>query len=140
MSQLLLDDKSIRTDLIREQDLSQKESKIIYNRNNIKVLNDIKSRYHYSTIYFNDITDGNNYNNLKNIVKKELSKYIEVDSKNSYLIIGLGNSNSTPDSLGPKTINKILVTRYLYKDYNISSDYSNVAAYNPNVSGNTGIE
>ena len=30
------------------------------------------------------------------------------------LIIGLGNINSTPDALGPKTIDDLVITRHLY--------------------------
>ena len=31
------------------------------------------------------------------------------------LIVGLGNIDSTPDALGPKTIKNILVTKYLFE-------------------------
>ena len=47
----------------------------------------------------------------------ELKKIIEkhVDNKAEILVVGLGNIYVTPDSLGPKVINEIDVTRHLLK-------------------------
>lgn len=81
-----------------------------------------------------------------NLIIEVLSKYIAnlciVNENPSVLVVGLGNSHVTPDSLGPKTIDRILVTRHL-KD-NISEDIagcvSSVAAIAPGVMGITGIE
>ena len=56
--------------------------------------------------------------------------------------MGLGNLNITPDSLGPKVIDKVIVTRHLFeldKD-SISEGVSNVCALSPGVMGTTGIE
>lgn len=138
MSEIVINNKEIRTDLISEQKLCTKKKNLTYKKNGIKVLKSTYKRAHYTTIIYNDITDSSNYNNLKEIFKIELKKYI--NDNDIYLIIGLGNSSSTPDSLGPKVIDQILVTRYLYEFNNISSNYSNVAAYKPDVVGNTGIE
>lgn len=58
------------------------------------------------------------------------------------LVIGLGNYQVTPDSLGPKVVDKILVTRHI-KDTvppDINSSVSSVAALAPGVMGVTGIE
>ena len=56
------------------------------------------------------------------------------------LIIGLGNSLSTPDSLGPKTLENVLVTSYLYNLGEVDSSYQNTAIFKPEVTGTTGIE
>ena len=72
-----------------------------------------------------------------------LIKWIEIINinKDSYgLIVGLGNSKSTPDSLGPKVVDNTLVTRYLYLFGEVDGNYSNVCSFVPNVMGNTGIE
>ena len=66
----------------------------------------------YITIEFDDITDYNNKEKVKNIFVQELKKIIKnnkINGDDSCLIVGLGNSNSTPDSLGPKTVENIIV-------------------------------
>ena len=74
---------------------------------------------------------------LKKILKKE-----KINSKSKGLIVGLGNLNITPDSLGPKVIDKVIVTRHLFeldKD-RIEPGISNISALSPGVMGSTGIE
>lgn len=58
------------------------------------------------------------------------------------LIVGLGNWQATPDSLGPKTIEQLLVTRHLhlYAPQTISPKLRSVSAIAPGVLGITGIE
>jgi len=91
----------------------------------------------FSTIYFKDITDETNYKILKNKLKQELKKYIF--KSNTYLVIGIGNINSNMDSLGPKTIEHILVTKHLLK-YGLSNKYKIVSKFAPSVEFNTGID
>lgn len=61
---------------------------------------------------------------------------------NTTLVIGLGNSHVTPDSLGPKVVDKILVTRHIRDTVpeDINNSVSSVAALAPGVMGMTGIE
>lgn len=75
-----------------------------------------------------------------------LSKYIKYlcpeKDCGTVLVIGLGNREVTPDSLGPKVISKILVTRHI-KDTvpeDINNAVASVAALAPGVMGITGIE
>lgn len=58
------------------------------------------------------------------------------------LVIGLGNYHVTPDSLGPKVVDKILVTRHIRDTVpeDINNSVSSVAALAPGVMGMTGIE
>ena len=56
------------------------------------------------------------------------------------LLVGLGNINVTPDSLGPYVMDNVIVTRHLFKMGNISDGFSEVSAISPGVMGNTGIE
>lgn len=59
------------------------------------------------------------------------------------LIVGLGNWNVTPDALGPKVVENLLITRHLKEimPEDISDDeYSTVCAIAPGVLGITGIE
>ena len=43
----------------------------------------------------------------------ELERMVEIPIEATILVIGLGNWNVTPDSLGPKVIEKLIVTRHL---------------------------
>jgi len=58
------------------------------------------------------------------------------------LVIGLGNRQVTPDSLGPKTVDGTLVTRHLYQELPDSVDerMTSVCALAPGVLGVTGVE
>ena len=97
----------------------------------------------YITIEFNDITDEYNGEKIKNIFVEELRellKKINIKNEDSCLIIGLGNSKSTPDSLGPKTINNLIITNHLYELGMLEEKYRRVSALNPGVMGETGIE
>lgn len=91
----------------------------------------------YSTIYFKDLTDETNFKILKNKLKQELKKYIL--KTNNFLIIGIGNKNSNMDSLGPETLNHILVTKHLLK-YNLDKKYKIVSKFVPDVETLTGID
>ena len=58
------------------------------------------------------------------------------------LVIGLGNSNVTPDSLGPLVVSKVLVTRHIMEGLPVELEGSlrSVCALAPGVMGLTGIE
>lgn len=74
-----------------------------------------------------------------------LSRHIKnlcPEKTHTILVIGLGNYQVTPDSLGPKVVDKILVTRHI-KDTvpeDINNSVASVAALAPGVMGMTGIE
>ena len=97
----------------------------------------------YITIEFEDITDEYNKEKVKEIFIKELKQLLKdmnIKKQDSCLIIGLGNRMSTPDSLGPKTIDNIIITNHLYKLGVLDDKYRRVSALNPGVMGTTGIE
>ena len=75
-------------------------------------------------------------NELKNILDMHIQKQDEI------IIVGLGNIYVTPDSLGPKVINEIDVTRHLIKYVPdvVGKDTRSVSAVAPGVLGTTGIE
>jgi len=66
----------------------------------------------------------------------------KTDQKPTVLVVGLGNWNVTPDALGPKVVNELLVTRHLleYDSTLDSKDVNSVCAIAPGVLGLTGIE
>lgn len=78
------------------------------------------------------------------VVTNELKKLIEkhTTEKDAILIVGLGNIYVTPDSLGPKVINEIDITRHLleYMPEVLDKNTREVSAISPGVLGTTGIE
>lgn len=73
---------------------------------------------------------------LKGIINKHIAP------KDDILVVGLGNIYVTPDSLGPKVINDIDVTRHIikYLPQYIDENSRPVSAISPGVLGTTGIE
>ena len=157
MSEIDLKNYKIRTDLIvesigtstfdgiitKEQTIDNIKVSNITVNNNILELNKKKGKY--ITISFDDVTDTNNRKKVEQVLThelKELLKYLKINSKDKCLVVGLGIYKSTPDSLGPKVINKLVVTRHLYLIDGIEVDkgYREVSAFTPGVMGTTGIE
>lgn len=67
---------------------------------------------------------------------------IHVQKEDPILICGLGNQYVTPDSLGPKVINEVDVTRHILKfmPQYLEPGTRSVSAISPGVLGTTGIE
>lgn len=106
-----------------------------------KIIN--KKKGNYITIEFDDITDSDNFEKVKKIFIRELNKLLnllKINPKASCLIVGLGNSKSTPDSLGPLAINNIIVTNHLYELEQLDENYRRVSVLVPGVMGQTGLE
>ena len=67
---------------------------------------------------------------------------MHIDNQGEVLVVGLGNIYVTPDSLGPKVINEIEVTRHIikYLPQYVEEGTREVSAVSPGVLGTTGIE
>ena len=139
MHEIDLNKKDLRTDLILEKQYKNLESKTTKYKD-IEIITTKYKNNNYTTIYFNDATDKDNYLNLEKVLIKELKKYINIKENDTILVVGLGNSKSTPDALGPSTIGDILVTRHLKLLNVLDKDYSVVSTFKPSVMGTTGIE
>ena len=142
----------IRTDLTIEELESNSKLKGVKSKSNrigninitevvLEENNDLnRKKGTYITLEFDDITDSENSNKVIKALINVLKKIIKI-KKNSYgLVVGLGNDKSTPDSLGPLTINNIIVTNHIFVLDELSENYSRVSAINPGVMGETGIE
>lgn len=73
----------------------------------------------------------------------ELLKLLRVDIKAcTALIVGLGNREVTPDSLGPRVVEKVLVTRHVKQFVPEAFDFElpGICAIAPGVLGVTGVE
>lgn len=102
-----------------------------------------KPKGSYITIEFEDITDHQNKEKVKQIFSEQLKKmltYLKIKTTDLVLIVGLGNEKSTPDSLGPLTINNIIVTNHLYMLNSLDEGFRRVCTLKPGVMGTTGIE
>ena len=78
------------------------------------------------------------------VLAKELRGLVDkhVQKEEDILVVGLGNSYVTPDSLGPKVITDIDITRHIlnYMPQYLEPDTRPVSAISPGVLGTTGIE
>ena len=79
------------------------------------------------------------------IIAEEIQGYIRgfnFTEDDTALVVGLGNWNATPDALGPKVVEKVLVTRHLFQSSppEKRGGLRPVCAVSPGVLGITGIE
>ena len=143
MHKISLEKYNLRTDLIIEREDLQGTKKETIKDKLYKVERIENNHDKYISISFEDITDKDNFKIIESTLIKELKlvlKDYNIKKEDLVLIIGLGNSLSTPDSLGPKTLENVLVTSYLYNLGEVDSSYQNTAIFKPEVTGTTGIE
>jgi len=73
----------------------------------------------------------------------EMKNIADLSSNTTTMVIGLGNWNITPDSLGPKTVEKLFITRHMIdklEGENEEKRFGSLCAFSPGVLGITGIE
>lgn len=95
-----------------------------------------------SAISTHDHDDMKRCENALTSIIKEVLKIEGITSKDRGLVVGLGNINVTPDSLGPLVIDNVIVTRHMFliNPEEVSEGISDVSAIAPGVMGTTGIE
>lgn len=73
---------------------------------------------------------------------QELASMVELTDKTTIMVVGLGNWNVTPDALGPRVVEDLLVTRHLLKlePETLGPGFRAVGALAPGVMGITGVE
>lgn len=127
-----------------DEDLNVTTVKIL-NKDAVNILN--KPIGDYITIeskYMNDEVlsiDEKIINKLADLLKT----LINTSNKPNYsiLVVGLGNSDVTPDALGPKVVNNLAINRHLFKYHPELLDNSvkvAISAIIPGVLGTTGID
>lgn len=116
----------------------------------VRIINEIGSEKlgkpigNYITLDIPQFTeyDGELMDSVSKVLGKILKELIKVKKDDKVLVVGLGNWNVTPDALGPKVIEGIMVTRHLSEvmPEAMEENMISVAAISPGVLGTTGIE
>ena len=116
----------------------------------VRIINEIGSEKlgkpigNYITLDIPQFTeyDGELMDSVSKVLGKILKELIKVKKDDRVLVVGLGNWNVTPDALGPKVIEGIMVTRHLSEvmPEAMEENMISVAAISPGVLGTTGIE
>ncbi len=72
----------------------------------------------------------------------EIKRLVKLDKKSTVLVVGLGNWNVTPDAIGPKVVDKLMVTRHIFEFIpdQVDDRMRPLCAVAPGVLGITGIE
>ncbi len=76
------------------------------------------------------------------VLAKHLNQLFNISPQGNVLVVGLGNWNATPDALGPRTIDQVMVTRHIFNfaPDEVHDGMRPVSAIAPGVLGITGIE
>lgn len=79
--------------------------------------------------------------NAVTVISKELRNLLPEEG--TVLVVGLGNTDITPDAIGPATVEMVLATRHITQELSESiglGDLRPVAGFIPGVLGKTGVE
>lgn len=96
----------------------------------------------YITVKFGDLTILPDLSDIRNAVITALNELLP-EKRDNVLVVGLGNSDITPDAIGPMTADRMLATRHIGRELaeNLGLDgLKSVSALIPGVLGKTGIE
>ncbi|KHD35146.1 peptidase [Clostridium acetobutylicum] len=137
-------DNGVRVDTKRIEDIEITTVDVLNDKGEERIR---KQKGTYITLDIPKVTlyDSEDIEEISKVFADELSMIIskaKLDSSMTVLVVGLGNWNITPDSLGPKVIGKLMVTRHLkkYIPDSIDEGIRPVCAVAPGVLGITGME
>ena len=103
-----------------------------------------KPKGNYVTIDIPEFTayDGETMDRVSQVVSEILGRMINIDVEKTALVVGLGNWKVTPDALGPKVTEGIMVTRHLktVRPEIMDDSVRPVCSIAPGVLGITGVE
>ncbi len=101
-----------------------------------------RKKGNYITLEFPDLEKTADSEDIEKAVKKALFSLLP-ESFEKILVVGLGNSEITPDSVGPITASNILATRHIAGEFSEKiglKGLKSVSVITPNVLGKTGLE
>jgi spore protease len=85
--------------------------------------------------------EGDYLTRASRVIADELLPLLGLKPETTVLVSGLGNWEVTPDSIGPKTLEHVMVTRHLTEKLpDLFGSFRKVAAISPGVLGTTGLE
>ena len=126
-----------------DENIKVEKVKII-NENGEKAIGKPQGNYITIDVKNLKIAQEDEINKASEVLSNELKKILDthIDKQGEVLVVGLGNIYVTPDSLGPKVINEIDVTRHIinYLPQYVEEGTRMVSAIAPGVLGTTGIE
>ena len=106
-----------------------------------------KAPGHYSTIEAPILREHNRevQEEIAQLLAEELEWFMEqsgLGAEDGILVVGLGNWNATPDALGPRVVENLMITRHLLEmsPPELRHGLRPIAAISPGVLGLTGIE
>ena len=106
-----------------------------------------KPRGSYITIEAQEMTDGDDgyHREISEELAKVLRGMIPVNREElSVLVVGLGNREITPDALGPRVADNMMITRHVIREfgkYALGAEHSNlISSIVPGVMAQTGME
>lgn len=150
----------LRTDLAKDEYENYQEGQIADFTNEENIIKDVKvfkntigqiasttlnktvGTYYTLDLSELNIHDTNTLENIEYVLSYVLKQLFEEEQllDKRCLVVGLGNSNVTPDAIGPFVIDNTIVTRHLVQMNALSEGFSEVCAMSPGVMGTTGIE
>jgi spore protease len=103
-----------------------------------------KAQGDYITIEAAGLRDNDTllHEKVMKLLAREINKLAKLPRDATVLIVGLGNWDVTPDALGPRTVEKVVVTRHLQDMLSpeLRGGVRAVCAIAPGVLGTTGME
>lgn len=95
----------------------------------------------YVTLEFDARHLAESFPSIVETTSEEIRKMLPPGEREPVVVVGLGNWHITPDAVGPRTVENLMVTRHLVQQLpEHFSDYRPVAALAPGVLGITGME
>ena len=90
------------------------------------------------------MSDGDYHREISEKLALHLKKLIQLEREQSILVVGLGNSAITADSLGPHVVDNLYITRHMIREYGLKSmgkeRMHRVSGIIPGVMAQTGME
>ena len=88
--------------------------------------------------------DENYHKEITKVLMEQLEMLIPDIKRKKVLVVGVGNRDITPDALGPKVVDHLMVTRHLLLEYGRKTSFTKnlgmVSAIAPGVMAQTGME
>lgn len=108
-------------------------------KNEGKIIN--KNAGRYIAINFNsDVMDEKRVEKVFYMKLLDIMRYVRIGRNDYGLIIGLGNSKSSPDSLGTFVIDGVLATNHLFEMGLLGKKVMRISTFKPGVYGITGLD